>query len=222
MGISVQLINKPTLVQAAAAARICTDTMDKLSIGDVMDGEEDNLLKRCLKMGHESIFEHVVYTFHIKGVTRALLQELARHRHISLSVKSTRYTLGKMTSEDIDKISLNLEQLTHEHTGKLGVAHDLARELLEELVHLKREEKIQNDVLKYFLPEAVTTELMMTVNARELRHIFKLRAAPNALKEFSELCVLLKTLIVNEYDHHEFLYVDCTNWDKTEERIKNG
>lgn len=218
MSISVQLINKPTLMQAAAAARICTDTIDKLNIDDIGSA---GLLKRCLDMGHESLFEHIVYTFHVKGVTRALLQELARHRHISLSVKSTRYTLGKMTSEDIDKISSNLMQLTHEHTGKLGVAHDLARRLLEEIVYLKKEEKIKNDVLKYFLPEAVTTELLMTVNARELRHIFKLRAAPNALSEFNELCVLLKKVIINEYDHHEFLYADCADWDKTEERIKN-
>ena len=44
------------------------------------------------KHKHSSTLEHLVYTFDIEGVSRALLQELARHRMASLSVKSTRCT----------------------------------------------------------------------------------------------------------------------------------
>ncbi len=47
------------------------------------------------KFKHASTLEHLVYSLDISGVSRALLQELARHRHQNLSVESTRYTMSK-------------------------------------------------------------------------------------------------------------------------------
>ena len=179
--------------------------MNVVSVGDT---GSVGLLHKCLEMEHESIFEHVVYTFQIKGITRALLQELARHRHISMSVKSTRYTLGKTTTEDIESVCNNLHEIAAEHKDKLEVLHDMVREMLEEITRLKTTEKIPNDILKYFLPEAVTTDLILTVNARELRHIFKLRSAPNALREFNRLCAAMREAIPIE---HAFLFKDCTH-----------
>jgi len=44
---------------------------------------------------HASVLEHISFNFYIKGISRCCLQELARHRMASLSVKSTRYTLNK-------------------------------------------------------------------------------------------------------------------------------
>ena len=203
MGIDVKLLHRPNLGLVLIAAQTCTDTVGRYG--------GQSLLKKCLERGHESIFEHAVYTFQIKGITRALLQELARHRHISLSVKSTRYTLGKMTTEDIESICNNLHEITAEHRNKLGILHDMTREILEEIAHLKAAEKIPNDILKYFLPEAVTTDLILTVNARELRHIFMLRAAPSALKEFNKLCVAMRAAVPME---HAFLYKDCADWGR--------
>ena len=51
------------------------------------------------KLKHKSVLEQLVYTFDISGVSRALLQELARHRMQSLTVKSTRYTLKELKNE---------------------------------------------------------------------------------------------------------------------------
>ncbi len=42
---------------------------------------------------------HVHYNFYLEGISRALLQELARHREANLSVKSTRYTLKELKNE---------------------------------------------------------------------------------------------------------------------------
>lgn len=53
-------------------------------------GEEDlKLIERLRNDGHHSVFEHIYYTFEIDGISRALLQELVRHRIASYSVKST-------------------------------------------------------------------------------------------------------------------------------------
>lgn len=52
---------------------------------------------------HDSITEHVVFQFKIEGISRLCLQELARHRMASPTVKSTRYTLKPML-DDFDSL----------------------------------------------------------------------------------------------------------------------
>ena len=44
---------------------------------------------------HASTIEHLTYSFDIDGISRACLQELARHRIASYTVKSSRYVLAK-------------------------------------------------------------------------------------------------------------------------------
>ena len=48
---------------------------------------------------HSSTIEHLNYSFDIDGISRAVLQELARHRIASYTVKSTRYTLKELKDE---------------------------------------------------------------------------------------------------------------------------
>ena len=43
---------------------------------------------------HHSIIEHATLSFLIKGTSRGVLQEHARHRIQSISVRSTRYTMS--------------------------------------------------------------------------------------------------------------------------------
>lgn len=44
---------------------------------------------------HASVLEHITFNFFIDGISRACLQEWSRHRHMSQSVESTRYTITK-------------------------------------------------------------------------------------------------------------------------------
>jgi len=59
----------------------------------------DRMERVGIKNKHSSTLEHINYTFDIDGISRACLQELARHRMASLSVKSTRYTLKELNNE---------------------------------------------------------------------------------------------------------------------------
>ena len=53
-----------------------------------------NYLEYIFENFNEDCYEHIKITFHIKGVSRGLLQELVRHQHLTgYSVKSTRYPL---------------------------------------------------------------------------------------------------------------------------------
>ena len=87
------------LIFCANAIRTCWQSFDKSDEGGEKDRE---LIDRVgNKFKHASTLEHLVYNFYIQGISRALLQELARHRIASLSVKSTRYTLKELKNEEI-------------------------------------------------------------------------------------------------------------------------
>lgn len=73
---------------------------------EMVCGEKDKALIDRVgnKFKHASTLEHLTYNFEIDGISRACLQELARHRMASLSVKSTRYTLKELKEDDLIEI----------------------------------------------------------------------------------------------------------------------
>ena len=154
------------------------------------------VLARIIKAGHESILEHINLTYSVKGLSRACLQELARHRHTSLSVESTRHTLRKY---------LKSEQWIEDLADKLL---PIQRDLLYYVSRLAEVSDYTNDELKYYLPEFWPTNLVLTSNVRELRHILNLRTAPAALKEFRDLARAMYEAVPEQY---KYLLKDCVH-----------
>lgn len=80
------------------AIRTCWNSHHKSDGGEA---DQELLIRVGKKLKHESVLEHIVFNFYITGISRACLQELARHRMASLSVESTRYTLKKLLKADL-------------------------------------------------------------------------------------------------------------------------
>lgn len=157
-------------------------------------------LERAIKAGHESVLEHITLTYSVKGLSRACLQELSRHRHISLSVESTRHTLRKNVNNPewwhrvIEGMSEN------SFRAYMAVKKKFLTGLLANIPDAK------DDELKYFLPEMWPTNLILTSNIRELRHILTLRTSLAALNEFRVLAYSLYEAVPEEY---RYLLEDC-------------
>lgn len=182
----VELLHATSLWIAEAAGRICVGNEPENR--EIADFE---YIKKLLNAGHESILEHLTYTFEIRGISRALLQQLARHRHISLSVKSTRWCLDKHTDYYVPK------HFTHENDDDY---RDRAQAIEIAIESAKFFAKTYgNDIAKYFLPEAVKTDLILTTNLRELRHIYRLRTDKRAMKEFQYLCYAIKEALPEQH-----------------------
>lgn len=81
----------PELV-ITSAAKLCyanmtpTEIMNKQSENDV-----EKFINNIMKIGHESILEHVTFTFAIEDISRVTETQLVRHRTGSFSVQSGRY-----------------------------------------------------------------------------------------------------------------------------------
>jgi len=154
-------------------------------------------------LGHESVLEHLVYTFDIEGISRACLQELARHRITSMTVKSTRYTLKELAEAgewELDRfLVLSGDQWVD----------TAARSALRKVRGFVRD-GIKNDVAKYALPESYKTSLVWTINARSLRNFLRLRTSRAALLEIRRLAFKIYKEIPHE---HRFIFADCVFGD---------
>ena len=214
--ISVELLSFSPIRNAIIGARTCWQSFDR----DDYENEEnigknnEDLLRRLVqKYKHESVIEHVNYTLKIKGASRGFLQQLVRHRIASYSVQSTRYTLKKLLKKDM-KLVKELFAITggkqededrKRIVEKYCVVLDCFTEeeyagLFSSIFRVVRAtEKHGNDVAKYFIPEAWRTELVWTVNARELRHFLNLRLKPDAHFEIRHVANLVVKVLPKEH-----------------------
>jgi len=149
------------------AGRLCWDTVNKL-------GTNPKRIQEWIKVGHESVIEHASATFYIRA-SRVLTHELVRHRLASYSQRSQRYVRenqpryiippelasGSEGRRLFEKAVLEA-WAAYSQLLKLGLAPEIAR---------------------YVLPNACETQIVMTMNFRELRHFIKLRTSARALPE---------------------------------------
>ena len=188
--MNVTLLQCTPLNIAVEAALTCTASTDKLE-ERMWDGGI-NFLTKIINSGHESVIEHVVMTWRIKGVSRAVLQEISRHRLVSLSVESTRWALGKTLDMQHWREQIRLPDALRTPVVEDAIEAILAQAFLER-------EKRGNDSAKYLLPECFLTNLILTCNLRELRHIYKLRTATRALHEFQEIAFEMADSLPEEH-----------------------
>lgn len=199
--MKVKLLNATPLKIAIKAIRRCYD-----SCGDDLGKKDLKLLKSIIKNGHTSTIEHIVFTFDIQGISRAALQELARHRIASLSVESTRYTLKKL--KNIDTREFRYEDYLVE-TGN-PMVDVYSRVGLDRTISCLKD-NIKNDLTKYTLPESYKTSLVWTINARSLRNFLELRSSSKALWELRALSIEIIDSLPEEY---LILFEDIIKEDK--------
>ena len=154
----------------AAAGRSCYSeepAHDLLGTGDA-----EKSLSRIVGMGHHSVIEHASFTFSVEGVSRALTHQLVRHRIASFSQQSQRYVSlneptyvvpitvsGDPDREKVYKDTMDTIWNAYGRLMELGVPPEDAR---------------------YLLPNGCTTNITITMNARELLHFFSLRCCNRA------------------------------------------
>ncbi|MDR2698669.1 MAG: FAD-dependent thymidylate synthase [Candidatus Methanoplasma sp.] len=160
----------------AAAGRSCYSEKASADLLDMKDPEK--ALGKIVGMGHHSVVEHAVFTFSVDGVSRALTHQLVRHRIASYSQQSQRYVSLKdptyVVPETVRADPASLE-LYEETMRKIWDAYG------------KLAEAVPAEDARYILPNGCTTNITITMNARELRHFFSLRCCERAQWEIREL-----------------------------------
>lgn len=198
--MKVTLHHHTPLVVCSDAIRTCWQSFDNSDNG----GEKDRALIDRVgnKFKHASTLEHLVYSFYLEGISRALLQELARHRMASLSVKSTRYTLKELKDEEA--FSVDTKNRAERYLVMTGIemVDEMSIRALENLRSVLVA-GISNDRAKYCLPESYKTELTWTINARSLQNFISLRSDKAALWEIRDLANMVYETLPTD---HRYLF----------------
>jgi thymidylate synthase (FAD) len=140
-----------------------------------------------MKLGHLSVIEHSSFTFAISGISRACSHQLVRHRIASYSQQSQRFVRIEEPSYVIPK-TIEKEPELKKNYGDLM---SLIWKKYDELV----EAGIPKEDSRYVLPNATTTNILLTMNARSLLNFFNLRCCLSAQWEIRELAWKMLKLV---------------------------
>ena len=206
----------------ATAAKLCYSSSDISSLKEGLTEEKTrSFIEMLASIGHESVFEHVSFTFGIEGISRACSHQLVRHRIASYSQKSQRYVnengfefitppeieelpegkaefdrLMEQITESYDKIA---DLLTANHTARLTA------EGLDEKTAASKARKLANEDARFVLPNACETKIVVTMNVRSLFNFFEHRCCNRAQWEIravaEEMLRLCKETAPNIFCH---------------------
>lgn len=155
------------------AGRVCYRSMDKRA-----PGSTGKLIAKLIKMGHESPLEHASATFYITGCSRAMTHQLVRHRLMSISQQSQRYVNEKtfayvvppsVTGARLEEFQNDMESIRAMYIKWQGYG-------------------LKNEDARFVLPNACASDIVISANFREFRHIFEVRCTPHAQWEIRQAC----------------------------------
>ena len=182
----------------ALGARLCYARADLDALQQkVESGDQRGFVERVMQRGHLSVTEHASFTFAVEGVSRALLAQLTRHRIASFSVQSQRYVSMADGFDYVIPPAIEAlgEDERQEFIRQMETMHTWYCHWQEKLGGAKES---ANEDARFVLPGACETRIMLTMNARELRHFFALRMCSRAQWEIRALAESMFALCYKE------------------------
>ena len=157
---------------------------DKAVSRQVADEKQQSLVRKVMESGHGSTIEHVNFTFAISGVTRTLSHQLVRHRAgTAFDQQSQRYVSFKARDNYTVPDSIANGDLPDDLAGQFRQAIDDNLALYGQLLQAE----VPAEDARFIFPNAMQTNLIMTVNLRQLIHMSGLRLCTMAQWEIRQL-----------------------------------
>lgn len=158
------------------------------SAKNISNDSAEKFIRDLIKRGHESVLEHFSCTFKII-CDRGVMAELTRHRLASFTIESTRfndYSSKKFGNElTVIRPCFWAEETNAYHWWEFDM------EEIEKTYLNWREEEVPPEQARAILPNSLKTEIIMTANLREWRHILKLRAAKDAHPQMRQVAGMI-------------------------------
>jgi len=167
------------------AGRTCYMSQERIS-----GGSASKFIRMLISRGHLSVLEHAYATFRISGISRAATHQLVRHRLCSFSQKSQRYVKEHDAAFVVPpSIKADREAM---RVFERSVAD--SKDTYNRLIDLG----IPKEDARFVLPNAASSEIVMSANFRELRHIILTRGSKHAQWEVRDLAVRMLELMKKE------------------------
>jgi thymidylate synthase (FAD) len=173
-----------------AAIRQCYSSVGAKELKEkTTDEVKRRLIKQIIESGHTSTLEHALFTFAIEGVSRVTEIHLIRHRIASFSIQSGRYVKRGDAAYRIPPTvkALKDKKLYEKYLKHLDNSQELYNELLDA--------GIPAEDARFAQPQSVQVKIVMSMNARELLHFFRLRTCTRAQWEIREIAAQMLRLV---------------------------
>lgn len=181
----------------ASAAKLCYSSSDIDSIMDGLTPEKTaDYIDMLASVGHESVMEHVTFTFGIEGISRACSHQLVRHRIASYSQKSQRYVNENAfeyitppniaeNSEACEEFTKMMDEISESYAKIADIltkkhAQEFISQGMEEKTAFSKARKLANEDARFILPNACETKIVVTMNVRSLFNFFRHRCCNRA------------------------------------------
>lgn len=162
------------------AGRVCYKSEDKITPGSA----PEFVSKICNVFKHESVIEHAAIS--VKFICdRGVTHELVRHRLCSFSQESTRYC--NYSKDKFGREITVIEPLFFERGSPRYQAWQEGCLAAEKAYFALLDAGATPQEARSVLPNSLKTEIVVTANLREWRHVFSLRTAQNAHPQMREI-----------------------------------
>lgn len=137
--------------------------------------EKAKFIRNLVKNQHESVLEHGIITIQIIGCSRTFMSKITRHRLASFSIKSTQF---------VNHQNFDFKPLESKNIKAQNDYLYLMDYINKKYKRFITDYNIPIYIAREILPNACLTNITMTTNFREWRHIIKIR---QTIKETSEI-----------------------------------
>ncbi len=181
----------------ACSAKLCYSSSDITTLNDNLTDEKvQSFVQMLASIGHESPIEHISFTFGIEGISRACSHQLVRHRIASYSQKSQRYVSEQgfdhvvppeiqNTPEALAEFENQMQAISDSYNKITEILTDkhykqMLSEGMDEKTAKRNAQKKAIEDARFVLPNACTTQIIVTMNARTLLNFFEHRCCNRA------------------------------------------
>ncbi len=188
---------KAQLLNIEKAGRTCYQSF----VGEINEESAKKFITMLIKRGHLSVIEHSFMSVRFKNISRGFTHELVRHRLAAFSQESTRYVdyaKRGAVQVDLDKFQVSIVSPFHKDAeekvelddGRKMSFKDMGEEV-EKFYRALRKAGWLPEEARQILPIGLRTEIVITANFREWRHIFYMRTSKYAHWEIRSVMVKL-------------------------------
>src|SRR5574341_1081736 len=186
----------------AMAAKLCYSPANVEELKEKIEAKDQTaFVEKLASIGHLSPIEHVSFTFGIEGISRACSHQLVRHRVASYSQQSQRYVREEQFDYIIPPSIKEDPALVREFEQGMAEAQENYTKVLKRLEELGYKGESGQQDARYLLPNAAETKIVVTMNARELLHFFRVRCCNRAQWEIRSMVIEMLRLVKNTSPH---------------------
>ncbi len=180
----------------AMAAKLCYSPANVEELKQKIEAKDQTaFVEKLATIGHLSPIEHVTFTFGIEGISRACTHQLVRHRLASYSQQSQRYVREEQFDYVIPPSIKQDPEISREFEKCMAEAQENYTKVLKRLEEMGFKGEAGQQDARYLLPNAAETKIVVTMNARELLHFFRVRCCNRAQWEIQAMAERMLDLV---------------------------